>query len=172
MWTLAGSVASLAALLTVFLAYRWHVTFIRNLPEGLRRQGEDLSRRKTVIYEDMRTFERLVRSTLVQLADDSSRHKKARRRISGRTRHKRSSPWRETCWFQKMMLFVPREVRSPALDHILEDRREASSRGCPRFLIETSTVIKCVWLVALVVWGFLWDVLNPFKSRSRISGND
>jgi len=71
-----------------------------------------------------------------------------------------------------MMLFVPREIRSPALDHVLEDRRAMVERGRSRWLIECVTVSQCLGLVLLVAWGVVWDVLNPFKSRSRISGDD
>ena len=56
----------------------------------------------------------------------------------------------DTCWFQTMMLFVPREIRSPALDHVLEDRQAMATNGRSRWLIECITVSQCLWLVLLV----------------------
>jgi len=138
--------------------------------EGMRY----LARIRTLTRENYEAFDELrasVRNEIVHAVSEVERQRIIRN-YEGFFLSRRSEPWRETCWFQTMMLFVPREIRSPALDHILEERREAAAKGYSRWIIEASTVSKCVGLVLLVAWGFVWDVLNPFKSRSRISGGD
>lgn len=138
--------------------------------EGMRR----LAKIRTLTRENYVALEHLRSGVLNEIGHAPSEDEKQRivRNYEAFFLTKRATLWRETCWFQKMMLFVPREVRSPALDHILEDRKDAAAKGCPRWIIEASTVSKCLGLILFVAWGFLWDVLNPFKSRSRISGGD
>jgi hypothetical protein len=68
-------------------------------------------------------------------------------------------------WFYTMSFFLPREIRSPALDYVLEDRKRLSAEGHSRWRIELITASQCLGLVAYTSWRFLWDVLNPFKSR-------
>jgi hypothetical protein len=69
------------------------------------------------------------------------------------------------CWFQTMTFFLTREVRSPALDHVAEEREIRAAEGYPRWCIELMTGTQCLALVVYTCWGLLWDVLNPFKSR-------
>ena len=78
----------------------------------------------------------------------------------------RPSPRR---WFYTLTFFVPRAVRAPALDHIIEDQERLWREGYPAWLIDLMTVSQCVWLVLRAFVGFAWDVFNPFKSR--ISGD-
>ena len=67
--------------------------------------------------------------------------------------------------FYLVMFFIPREIRSPWFDHLLEDRQRAAAEGRGRLFIASFTIFQCVALVARCCWNFAWDILNPFKGR-------
>jgi hypothetical protein len=70
-------------------------------------------------------------------------------------------------WFHSLIYFIPRELRSPWLDHLLDDRERMAIEGRGRSFIVCATVVQCFGLLTHVLWDRLWDLLTPFKPRSR-----
>lgn len=69
--------------------------------------------------------------------------------------------------FYAFMFFIPREIRAPWFDHILDDRQRAFAEGRSRLFVAGFTFTQCVILAARCLWEFGWDVLNPFKNRTQ-----
>jgi hypothetical protein len=171
----AGLGAALAALVCSWYLRRLRRSNIEALLRHAERRANRFFRKSPMtVAEYNRALRKLACGVRNEIAHTPSEDEKwhIARRYEAFWLGERPKPERETCWFQTIMLFVPREIRSPALDHVLEDRQSMGANGRPRWLIECVTISQCLGLVAFVAWGFFWDVVNPFKSRSRISGGD
>lgn len=68
-------------------------------------------------------------------------------------------------WFHTVMHFIPRQIRSPWFDHLLEDRERMAAEGRSRRFIAMATAAQCLSLVLHLLWERLWDFLTPFKAR-------
>jgi hypothetical protein len=68
-------------------------------------------------------------------------------------------------WFHTIMHFIPRQIRSPWFDHLLEDRERMAAEGRSRRFIAAATAVQCLSLVLHLLWERLWDLLTPFKTR-------
>jgi hypothetical protein len=77
----------------------------------------------------------------------------------------------ESSWFYLTMFFIPREIRSPWFDHILDDRHRAAAEGHGKLFIAAMTFSQCVSLLVHHFGEIILDVLTPFK-RSRIRRSD
>lgn len=73
----------------------------------------------------------------------------------------------ESGLFHTIMHFIPRQLRSPWFDHLLEDRERMAQEGRSRRFIAIATAIQCLSLVVHVFWERIWELLTPFKARSR-----
>jgi PadR family transcriptional regulator len=60
----------------------------------------------------------------------------------------------------------PRQIRSPWLDDLLSDRERMIGEGRSRRFVATATAVQCLSLLLHFVFGRVWDLLTPFKSRS------
>ncbi len=65
------------------------------------------------------------------------------------------------------MYFIPRELRSPWLDHLLDDRERMATEGHGHCFIACATVVQCLSLLAHLLWERVWELLTPFKPRSH-----
>jgi CheY-like chemotaxis protein len=54
------------------------------------------------------------------------------------------------------MFFLPREIRSPFLDHVPENRQKLAGEGRSRWLIELITISQCLGLLVRA-GGFVWN---------------
>jgi hypothetical protein len=70
-------------------------------------------------------------------------------------------------WFHAIMFFIPRHIRAPWFDHLLEDRDRMAAQGHSRAFITWATAIQCICLLIHLVWEQVWDMLTPFKPRSH-----
>ncbi len=70
-------------------------------------------------------------------------------------------------WFHAAMFFIPRKIRAPWFDHLLEDRERMAAEGRGRGFIAWATGIQCLGLLLHLLWERLWDLLTPFKPRSH-----
>jgi hypothetical protein len=68
--------------------------------------------------------------------------------------------------FHTVMFFIPRQIRSPWLDHLLSDRERMIGEGRSRRFVATATAVQYLSLLLHFVFGRVWDLLTPFKSRS------
>jgi hypothetical protein len=70
-------------------------------------------------------------------------------------------------WFHTLTHFIPRQIRSPWFDHLLEDRERMAAEGRSRRFIASATAVQCASLFLHLMWDRLWELLTPFKPRSR-----
>jgi hypothetical protein len=86
----------------------------------------------------------------------------------GRARHRATV---DSSWFYLAMFFIPREIRSPWFDHILEDRQRAAAEGRGCAFIAAMTFAQCLSLLIHHIGSIVFDIVTPFK-KSRISRSD
>jgi hypothetical protein len=70
-------------------------------------------------------------------------------------------------FFHLLMHFIPRQIRSPWFEHLLEDRERMALEGRSRRFIAAATAVQCLSLLVHVLWERLWDLLTPFKPRLK-----
>lgn len=70
-------------------------------------------------------------------------------------------------WFALAMFFIPREIRSPALDHILDDREALRTQGHGPVVVETATLVQVVILLLRFILDQLRDLAADVIARSR-----
>jgi len=88
-------------------------------------------------------------------------------RVNRRAIARRDARTVQSGWFHTVMHFIPRQIRSPWFDHLLEDRERMAMEGRSHRFIAWATAVQCMSLVAHLLWERAWDLLTPFKPRSH-----
>jgi hypothetical protein len=177
----AGVTLNSSALVTLAVAVVVLIAAMVLLLRARRRRAEQLARLKDYQYRAYLQrsvlgsgWEASAATSYLEWVGEMSRHRafglglthwKIYRvnRLAAARRDARSV---ESGWFHAAMHFIPRHIRAPWFDHLLEDREHMAAEGRSRRFIAAATAVQCLSLVVHLVWGRIWDALTPFKPRS------